>query len=150
MAWQRGGRIRPFERETDDSVAILGADLEIQAAHSQGVRNTEQRGLVVRTKRNYRNRIKEMYVFFSLNYKDYYDVGVQKLSEEDRVSPDLFHYKNTHDLIYTGINVQMVKAFLAHKKQKANGNTSSHVQLCKYHDAILWGSQQAKQLLSRD
>jgi hypothetical protein len=36
------GRIRSFERETDDSVAILGADLEIQAAHSQGVRNTEQ------------------------------------------------------------------------------------------------------------
>jgi hypothetical protein len=63
-----------------------------------------------------------MYVFFSLNYKDYYDVGVQKVSEEDRVSLDLFHYKNTHDLIYTGIN---------------------------YHDAILWGSQQAKQLLPR-
>jgi hypothetical protein len=72
-----------------------------------------------------------------------------KLSEEDRVSLDLFHYKNTHDLIYTGINVQMVKAFWAHKKQKANGNTSSHVQLRKYHDAIMWGSQQAKQLLPR-
>jgi hypothetical protein len=55
MAGQRGGRIRPFERETDDSVAILGAGLEIQAAHSQGVRNTEQRGLVVRTKQNCRN-----------------------------------------------------------------------------------------------
>jgi hypothetical protein len=70
-------------------------------------------------------------------------------SKEDRVSLDLFHYKNTHDLIYTGINVQTVKAFLAHKKQKAYGNTTSHVQLRKYHDAILWGSQQAKQLLPR-
>jgi hypothetical protein len=130
-------------------VAILGAGLESQAAHSQGVRNTEQRGLAVRMKRNYRNRIKEMYFFFSLNYKDYYDVGIQKLYEEDRVSLDLFHYKNTHDLIYTGIIVQMVKAFLAHKKQKANDNTSSHVQLRKYHDAILCGSQQAKQLLPR-
>jgi hypothetical protein len=84
-----------------------------------------------------------------LNYKDYYNVGVQKLSEEDRATLDLFYYKNTHDLINTGINVQMVKAFLAHKKQKANGNTSSHVQLRKYHNAILWGSQQAKQLLPR-
>jgi hypothetical protein len=80
-------------------VAILGANLEIQAAHSQGVRNTEQRGLVVRTKQNYRNQIKEMYAFFSLNYKDYYYVGVQKLSKEDHVSLDLFYYKNTHDLI---------------------------------------------------
>jgi hypothetical protein len=145
-----GGRIRPHERETDNS-AILGADLEIQAAHSQGVRNTEQRGLNLTTKRNYRNRIKEMYIFFSLNYKEYYNVGVRKLSEAERVNLDgeSFHWKNTHDLIYTGINVQMVKAFLAHKKQKANGNTSSHVQLRKYHDAILWGSQQAKQLLPR-
>ncbi len=90
-----------------------------------------------------------MYIFFSLNYKDYYNVGIQKLSEDDHVSLDLFHYKNTHDLIYTGINVQMVKAFLANKKLKANGKTSSHVQLRKYHDAILWGSQQAKQLLPR-
>jgi hypothetical protein len=55
MARQQGGRIRLFERETDDSVVILGANLEIQAAHSQGVRITEQRGLVIRTKRNYRN-----------------------------------------------------------------------------------------------
>jgi hypothetical protein len=90
-----------------------------------------------------------MYIFFSLNYKDYYNVGVQKLSKEVRVSLDSFHYKNTHDLIDTDINVQMVKAFLAHKKQKANDNTSSHVQLRKYHDAILRGSQQAKQLLPR-
>jgi hypothetical protein len=110
---QAGGRIRPFERETDNSVAILGAGLEIQAAHSQGVRNTEQRGLVVRTKQNYRNWIKEMYIFFSLNYKDYYSVGVRKLSEPDQVNPDLFHHKNTHDLIYAGINVQMVKSLFS-------------------------------------
>jgi hypothetical protein len=91
---------------------------KIQAAHSQGVRNTEQRGLVVRTKWNYRNWIKEMYVFFYFNYKDYYNVSVQKLSKEDGVSLILFHYKarTRNDLIYTGINVQMVKTFLAHKK----------------------------------
>jgi hypothetical protein len=91
-----------------------------------------------------------MSIFFSLNYKDYYSIGIRKLSEADWVNQDFLHYKNTHDLIYTGINVQMVKAFLANKKQKANGNkTSSHVQLCRYYDAILWGSQQAKQLLTR-
>jgi hypothetical protein len=72
-----------------------------------------------------------------------------RLSEADRVNQDFFHYKNTHDLIYTGINVQMVKAFFANKKQKANGKTSSHIQIWEYHDAILWGSQQAKQLLPR-
>jgi hypothetical protein len=114
-----GGRIWPHERETNDYVAILGADLKIQAAHSQGVRNTEQRGLVLRTKQNCRNQIKEMYIFFSLHYNNYYSIGIQKLSEADRANQDFFRYKNTHDLIYTGINVQMVKAFLANKKQKA-------------------------------
>ena len=144
-----GGRIRPHERDTDDSAAILGADLAIQAAHSQEVRNTEQRGLNQRTKRNYRNRIKEMYHFFALNYKDYYSVGVRELSEADHANLDNFHWKNQHDLVYTGMNVHMVKAFLAQKKQKDNGKTSSHVQLRKYHDAILWGSQQATELLPR-
>jgi hypothetical protein len=42
-----------------------------------------------------------------------------------------------------------LKAFLAHKKQKLNGMTSSHVQLRKYSDAIMWGSRQASQLLPR-
>jgi hypothetical protein len=45
--------------------------------------------------------------------------------------------------------VSLVKAFLAHKKIKDNGNTSSHVQLCKYNDAILYGVKQASQLLPR-
>ena len=43
----------------------------------------------------------------------------------------------------------MVKAFLENKKLKINRKTSSHVQLHKYHDTVLWGSQQASQLLPR-
>jgi hypothetical protein len=144
-----GGRIRPNERETNDNVAILGANLDIQVEHSQGVRDTEQRGLDLTTKRNYRNRIKEIYTFFAKNYPEYHSVGVRELSEEDQTDPDSYFWKNTHDLIYTGINVRMVKAFLAHKKHKVNGKTSSHVQLRKYNDAILWGSQQASELLPR-
>ena len=132
-----GGRIRPNERETNDNAAILGANLEIQVEHSQGVRDMEQRGLDLTTKRNYRNRIKEIYTFFAKNYSEYHSVGVRELSEEDQTDPDSYFWKNTHDLIYTGINVRMVKAFLAHnKKHQVNGKTSSHVQLHKYSDAI--------------
>ena len=43
----------------------------------------------------------------------------------------MFWWKNKFDLIYEGINVGMVKAFLAFKKQKENGKCSSHVQLRK-------------------
>jgi hypothetical protein len=117
--------------------------------HSQEVWNTEQRGLDLKTKRNYRNGIREIYTFFKSHYPDYYTVGVRQLSREERTNPDSFYWKNLHDLIYTGINVSMTKAFVAHKKVKANGNNLSHVQLCKYNDALLWGSQAAKQLLPR-
>jgi hypothetical protein len=130
-------------------VPILGANIEVQELHSAGVRNTEQRGLDLKTKRNYRNQIKDIYTSFSTAYPDYYSVGILKLSEEERNNPNSFFWKNTHDLIYTGINVSLVKAFLAHKKIKDNGNTSSHVQLCKYNDAILYGAKQASQLLPR-
>ena len=146
---RQAGRIRPYERDADDSTAILGASIPVQDVHSQEVRNTEQRGLDLKTKRNYRNRIREIYTFFKSHYPDYYTVGVRQLSEEERTDPDSFYWKNLHDLIYTGINVSMVKAFMAHKKVKANGITSSHVQLRKYNDALLWGSQGAKQLLPR-
>jgi hypothetical protein len=115
--------------------------------HSQEVRNTEQGGLNLKTNRNYRNRIREIYTFFKSHYPDYYTVGVRKLSEEERTDLDSFYWKNLHDLIYKGINVSMAKAFMAHKKVKANGNTSSHVQPHKYNDALLWGSQEVKQLL---
>ena len=48
-----GGRIRSHERDADDSVAILGANLQILVEHSQEVRITEQLGLDRTTKRNY-------------------------------------------------------------------------------------------------
>jgi hypothetical protein len=56
---------------------------------------------------------------------------------------DMFWWKNKFNLIYEVINVSMVKAFLAFKKQKENGNcsTSSHVQLRKYNDSIIWGAK---------
>jgi hypothetical protein len=142
------GRIRPYERDANDSTAILGASIPVQDVHNQEVRNTEQRGLDLKTKINYRNPILEIYTFFKSHYPDY-TVGVRQLSEEERTDPDSFFWKNLHDLIYTGINVSMVKAFMAHKKVKANGNTSNHVQLCKCNDALLWGSQEVKQLLPR-
>jgi hypothetical protein len=150
MTWRRqAGRIRPYKKDADDSTAILGASIPVQDVHSQEVRNTEQRGLDLKTKRKYRNWIREIYTFFKSHYPDYYTVGIRQLSEEERTDLDSFHWKNLHDLICTGINVSMVKAFMAHKKVEANGNTSSHVQFRKYNDALMWGSQAAKQLLPR-
>jgi hypothetical protein len=75
---------------------------------------------------------------------------IQELSEEERTNPNSFFWKNKHDLIYTGINVSLVKAFLAHKKIKDNGNTFSHVQLHKYNDAVLYGTKQALPVVTKE
>jgi hypothetical protein len=96
---RQAGRIRPYERDADDSTAILGASIPVQDVHSQEVRNTEQRGLDLKTERNYRNRIQEIYTFFKSHYPDYYTVGVRQLSEEEWTDPDSFYWKNLYDQI---------------------------------------------------
>jgi hypothetical protein len=45
------------------------------------------------------------------------------------------------------MNVGMIKAFLAYKKRKENGKCSSHVQLRKYNDAILWAAKTSHERL---
>ena len=89
------------------------------------MRETERNDLATNNKRNYRNRLKNLYTFWQEKYPQYYAVGVRALTEEELGDEDMFWWKNKHDLIYTGLNVQFVKAFLAHKKKKENGKTCS-------------------------
>jgi hypothetical protein len=148
MSSRRGGRIRPHERNTgDDNVEILGANIAVSAEHTASVKATERQDLNEKNRRNYRNRIKHIYEWLKTEYPEYYNVGVIELSEDQLADEDMFWWKNKFDLIYEGINVGMVKAFLAFKKQKVNGKTSSHVQIRKYNDAILWGAKTSNQRL---
>ena len=67
----------------------------------------------------------------------------------DRV---LFHWTNTQDLIYPGLNVAIIKAFLSEKKVKErapNGEillltSFSHIR--KYDDAIKWAAKVSTEL----
>jgi hypothetical protein len=144
---RRGGRIRPHQRDADDNVEILGANIAVSAEHTASVKATERQDLNEKNKRNYRNRIKHIYEWLKIEYPDYYNVGVIELSEDQLADEDMFWWKNKFDLIYEGLNVGMVKAFLAFKKRKENGKCSSHVQLRKYNDAILWGAKTSQQRL---
>jgi hypothetical protein len=56
----------------------------------------------------------------------------------------LFYHNNTLDLKYEGINVKLILAFLATKKTKPSGKTSSFSHNRKYHDAILYGAEKVK------
>ena len=85
--------------------------------------------------------------FFQAEYPDYYAIGVRKVKGEEKKDYNLFWYKNNEDIVYSGLNIKFVKAFLAHSKIKANGKMCSNYNLRKYKDAILWGSSKAEQPL---
>lgn len=140
------GRVRIHERDTND-VPILGASIEVQEGHQRSVENTEDHEKKDKTRRDHRNRLKAMYEWWKDEYPEYYSVGVKEMTDADLAIPSNFYHKNKHDLIYTGLNPTMVKAFLASKKIKSNGKTASHSHLRKYHDAILWGAKIANQPL---
>lgn len=143
------GRIRAHERETNDAVPILGNGIDVLEEHSLSVQQTEDHDRVTKVKRDYRNRLKQMMLFWQQKYPDYYAVGVRALSEEELADKDKFWWNNKHDVIYQGLNVTMVKAFLASKKKKANGKMCSNDQLRKYHFAIIFGAEKVNQRLPK-
>jgi hypothetical protein len=145
------GRIRPHQRDTNDAVPIIGEDIEVTEEHRESVRTTLNNDRGDKTRRNYRNRVKEMCEFLHHNYLDYCGAGgIRELTEEERTNPELFYHNNTHDLKYEGMNVKLILAFMATKKTKTNGKTSSFTHIRKYHDAILFGAEKAKERLPTD
>jgi len=142
-----GGRIRPHERDTNNDAPILGASIDVLDEHSSSVRQTEQNDYEKKTKQDHRNRLKHIYTFWEEKYPEYHAIGARLLTDEELANEDMFWWKNKQDLVYEGLNVQMVKAFLATKKKKPNGKTCSHIQLRKYYDAILFGAKKANQQL---
>ena len=145
---QSRGRILPYQREATDDVPLIGADLTLNDTHQQGVVETTDHGWKRQTVNNYRNRIKHVYEFFLEFYPDYCSQGgVRDLSQEEIDSGR--HHTNKKDLVYAGLNVHLLLAFLANKKSKGEGKLHSFTGMRKYYDAILYGSKQADQLLPR-
>lgn len=143
---QSHGRIRPHQRDTNDEVQIIGAgEIAVLDEHTEQIRVTEDHGLKLATKKDYRLRIRQIYLFLQASYPEYCERGgVVVIGANDQQN---YHHTNTHDLKYVGMNVELIKAFLGHKKIKANGKTSSFTQMRKYYDAILWGATSAKEQL---
>jgi hypothetical protein len=145
MARLRGGRIRAHERDTNDTDAILGADIAVRDEDLAKIRTTEEQLKEKRTKIDMRNCLKQTCAFWQEIYPGCCGVGVRSVADEDRQIEGRFCHANTEDLIHSGLNVQMVKAFLATKTTKANGKTASHVHIRKHNDAILHCAKEAKE-----
>ena len=81
------------------------------------------------------------------NYPDYVDMSVLQLSDEQLIDPTMHYHKNTEDLRYEGINVVIILGFFADHKLTSEGKFQSHSDMRKFHDAILYGAGQAKEIL---
>ena len=142
-----GGRILVHQRETDNTVPIIGADIAINENHAAAAQTTQSKGMKDKTRKDYRYRHKRMVKFFREFYGEYFEQGTKVLSEEEKADPSKYYYNNDRDLIYNGLNVKMVIAYCSNKKKKENGNLTSPSDLSKYGDAIKWGAKIAGQVL---
>jgi hypothetical protein len=130
--------------ETETPRSILGANLELDAGFQEAVLETEDIAKKRKTMIEHQNRIKHLCKFWIENCPEYAALGTVELTEEQKQDRRSFQYNNTHGLVYEGINVKYVKAFLGQKKKKKeNGKTCSFVSIRSYHDAILFGAEKA-------
>ena len=141
------GRIHPYQRNTDDAVPIIGDGNTITAEHATAIQGTKDMSMKLKSRQAHRNRLKHIYKFWSEKYVDYYNDGTYELSPEQKNDPILFHHTNDRDLIYNGLDVKCVLAFLVTKKHKANGNLASVSDIKKYNDAVKWGAAIANERL---
>jgi len=96
--------------------AVLGEDLEITDEVADLIRQTNQNDIDINTKKNYRNRICEIYQYWEKNHAAYLEIGTYELSIEDKANPDRLYHNNNRDMLYESINIKFVLTFLVVKK----------------------------------
>ena len=141
------GRILPHQRDTNDVAPIINGGTAIDAEHAAAILHTQAKEMEDKTCKEHRRRIRHLYTWWHDNYIDYFENGTCALSDDEKKDLVRFHHTNDRDIIYEGLNVNLVLAFLVTKKIKANGKMSSVSDISKYNDAIKWGAGVAEQRL---
>lgn len=142
-----GGRIHVHQRDTDDTVPIIGADIAIKENHAAAAQTTQSKGMKDKTRKEHRNRHKHMMEFWREHYGRYFEQGTYILTDEQKADPTKYYFQNDRDLHYRGLNVKMVIAHCSNKKFKPNGKLIGPSDLSKYGDAIKWGATMAGEVL---
>jgi hypothetical protein len=144
---RHSGRIRPHQRDTDDTAAVLGCTLSAPVGFLEKYNETNEKSMSVACRKNYRQRLARIIVFWKETSPEYYAVGVREVSEEVRNDPTRFYYGRKLDLVYKGMNMQFFLHFLLETKRKGNGKYKSLEDLRKYKDSVMWGAKMASERL---
>ena len=144
---KKSGKIRLADREVDDETEIIKSP-ELEEGHVNNIIETKSCATENKNCREYRNRLKRIISYWDRNhvYHSYHEVGTRLLRSEEKDDQVKFHWKNERDIIYSGLNVSMVKAYLSDKNKKKVLSDwrvilSSVSDIKKYDAAIKWGCQ---------
>ena len=77
------GRILPHQRETNDTVETLGADIVIENFETD-LHETKDLEISSSTRWDYMNRIKRIILYWEANLEDYARISVCSISETDQ------------------------------------------------------------------
>jgi hypothetical protein len=144
----RGGRIVPPARDTDDSTPIRVTNLRPE--DRDAIFHTTDLGKTKRVRQNYRARNREFIDFIFTQYPDSFEHTTIIVSAEAKSNANNYFYeKDIRDLLYTGLDPKLFQAFLSQKKYLKNGNGTlcSYSHLSKFYMAVKWGSTTASRHL---
>ena len=152
---RNAGRVYPHERDDDDVSPIIGGDLPVPRDLEAKYNATLHKEICDATRQDYRRRIRVIVNFWKENHKDYYELGVRNVDEEEqqRESCYFFGGRYKQDIIYTGINVDFLLSFLVSTKFKKSNERADEMNernmerlkgvrdMQKYMEAIMWGAK---------
>ena len=110
------GRIR----FTDDTAVLVlgGADVEVRAEHLSAVNATKTNESSDDTQKGHRRRLKKMIEWWMTEYPDYFVVGTRASSPQEMCDPMKFFHTCDRDIVYDGLRVDMVTAYMAATKKR--------------------------------
>ena len=76
--------------------------------HEELIRTTKKEDINEKPRKEYRNRIRHIYVFLKEKYPEYYTIGVIKVSEDNKADQNIFWHNNGEDLVYSGLNIRFI------------------------------------------
>ena len=103
---------------TTQPPVTLGADVEVRAEHLSAVNATKTKESSDETRKGHRRRLKKMIGWWMTEYPGYFEVGTRVLSPEERCDPMKFFHTCDRDIVYEGLRVDMVLAYMAATKKK--------------------------------
>jgi hypothetical protein len=119
--------------------------------HSAALRETQGYERSLGCVRTHNRNITKIIEWIKTSYPDAYESMTRPLTTEE-MNDQLLYYKGKRDFIYSNLNSDIIKAFIASSKVKATteDGTVMHYgydSLRKYHDAVLFGESRGKGVL---